>query len=51
MDYTQSDPFYGAIPAQSAGSVTGAGGVDLESLGGNVAGPLVKVDGMLALLD
>lgn len=51
MEYMQSDPFYGAVPAQSAGSVTGAGGVDLESLNGNVAGPMVKVDGMLPLSD
>ncbi|GKZ24823.1 hypothetical protein AbraCBS73388_011827 [Aspergillus brasiliensis] len=44
MDYMQSDPFYGAVPAQGAVSVSGTGGMDLEALGGNVAGPMVKVD-------
>ncbi|PYI03922.1 COP9 signalosome subunit 1 [Aspergillus sclerotiicarbonarius CBS 121057] len=44
MDYMAPDAFDGVPPAQSAGSVTGSGNVDLENLGVNLTGPIIKVD-------
>ena len=51
MDYMAPDAFDGVPPAQAAGSVAGSGNADLDNLSVNMTGPIIKVDGMLALAD